>query len=230
MTARDEILARIRRALADVPGSEAPEAVPVPRGYRERDPEGTLDRFRERVEDYGARVRVVAPEDVATAAGEVCRDHGIARVAVPTGLPEGWRPAGVEAVPDVGLDVHQLDEIGGALTGCALAIAETGTIVLDGGPGQGRRALTLVPDFHLCIVEEAQVVDGVPAAMRRLAGELRGERRPVTFVSGPSATSDIELARVEGVHGPRRLEVVLVQTGRRAASLAPGAPGDLRTS
>jgi L-lactate dehydrogenase complex protein LldG len=126
-------------------------------------------------------------------------------------LPADWLPSGLEAVVDEGIAVHDLDRIPGAVTGCALAIAETGTIVLDCGHRQGRRALTLVPDFHLCVVEETQVLDGVPAAIRRLAEGLRGERRPVTFVSGPSATSDIELSRVEGVHGPRRLEVVLVR-------------------
>ena len=122
-----------------------------------------------------------------------------------------WLPPDLEAVPDEGLDPRALDAMPGALTGCALAIAETGTIVLDAGPRQSRRALTLVPDFHLCVVEEPQVVDGVPAAIRALAPGFRTERRPVTFVSGPSATSDIELSRVEGVHGPRTLEVVLVR-------------------
>jgi L-lactate dehydrogenase complex protein LldG len=220
-TARDEILARIGRALGDVPGREAPDDVLVPRGYREREPDGTLGRFLDRAGDYGAVVRVVTQEDVTEAVGEACRGKGIARVVVPPDLPAAWLPAGVAAVPDVGLDVRELDEIAGAITGCALAIAETGTIVLDSGARQGRRALTLVPDFHLCIVEEAQVVDGVPAAMRRLADNLRSERRPVTFVSGPSATSDIELSRVEGVHGPRRLEVVVVQACRGDVTVLP---------
>jgi L-lactate dehydrogenase complex protein LldG len=210
--ARDEILARVRRALSDVAGPEAPDDVPVPRGYRECEPEGTLPRFVERVEDYGAAVRVVAPEEVTEAVGDACRAHGVARVVVPADLPAAWLPAGVELVPDFDLDIRELDEMAGAITGCALAIAETGTVVLDSGTRQGRRALSLLPDFHLCVVEEAQVVDGVPTAMRRLADNLRGERRPVTFVSGPSATSDIELSRVEGVHGPRRLEVVVVKT------------------
>jgi L-lactate dehydrogenase complex protein LldG len=132
-------------------------------------------------------------------------------VAVPSDLPVEWLPAGLERVADEGLDARELDAVQGAATGCALAIAETGTIVLDCGARQGRRALTLVPDFHLCVVEAAQVVDGVPAAVRALAQGFRTERRPVTFVSGPSATSDIELSRVEGVHGPRTLEVVLVR-------------------
>jgi L-lactate dehydrogenase complex protein LldG len=209
--ARDEILARIRRALDDVPGHERPEDVMVPRGYRESEPEGTVDRFVERVEDYGAGARIVARKDLTLTVGDLCRANGLARVVIPSDLPRSWLPEGVESIADVGLGVRELDAIDGTITGCALAIAETGTIVLDSGARQGRRALTLVPDFHLCVVEETQVVDGVPAALRRLADNLRGPRRPVTFVSGPSATSDIELSRVEGVHGPRRLEVVLVR-------------------
>ena len=130
---------------------------------------------------------------------------------MPSDLPGEWLPRDLETVQDVGPGVELLDEVGAAVTGCAFAIAETGTLVFDAGARQGRRALTLVPDFHLCVVEETQVVDGVPAAMRRLAPVLRDERRPVTFVSGPSATSDIELSRVEGVHGPRRLELVVVR-------------------
>jgi L-lactate dehydrogenase complex protein LldG len=211
MTARDEVLARIRRALADVPDLEEPDTVGVPRAYAEHDPGGTHDRFVERVSDYGAGVTVVRPEDVATAVGRVCRAAGVDRVVVPADLPWEWHPADVNVVVDEGPGVEILDELGAALTGCAFAIAETGTLVFDAGARQGRRALTLVPDFHLCVVEEGQVVDGVVAAIRRLAPDLRGERRPVTFVSGPSATSDIELSRVEGVHGPRRLELVLVR-------------------
>ena len=210
-TPRDAILGRIGRALEDVPGQEEPEDVLVPRGYREREPEGTVDRFVERVQDYGAGARIVARRDLASAVGETCRANGIVRVVIPSDLPPSWLPEGVESITDVGLGARELDAIDGTITGCALAIAETGTIVLDSGARQGRRALTLVPDFHLCVVEETQVLDGVPAALRRLAGNLRGPRRPVTFVSGPSATSDIELSRVEGVHGPRRLEVVVLR-------------------
>jgi L-lactate dehydrogenase complex protein LldG len=210
-TARDEILGRIREALVDVPAAEQPDDVAVARGYRELEPDGMVDRFVERVAGYGAGVRIAEQDALTRVIGEACHAHGVRRVVVPTDLPTDWLPEGVQAVPDAGLDVHELDAIGAAITGCALAIAETGTIVLDAGPRQGRRALTLVPDFHLCVAHEGQVVDGVPAAMRRLARNLRETRRPVTFVSGPSATSDIELSRVEGVHGPRRLELVLVQ-------------------
>lgn len=127
----------------------------------------------------------------------------------PEGVPESWRPSGVELVADDHLSAHDLDSLDGALTGCALAIAETGVIVLDGGPTQGRRALTLVPDYHLCVVTEDQVVDLVAEAVERLEPAVRAGR-PLTFVAGPSATSDIELNRVEGVHGPRRLDVVVL--------------------
>ncbi|HZB23421.1 MAG TPA: LUD domain-containing protein [Gaiellaceae bacterium] len=209
--AREEILARVRRALADVPGDERPEDVTVARAYRMREPEGSVERFIERVTDYGAGVRTVGAADVAAAVGEACRESGVGALALPVDMPPAWVPPSVEGVADLDLDAAELDRIGAALTGCLLAIADTGTIVFDGGARQGRRALTLVPDVHVCVVEETQVLDGVPAAMRRIAAELRAARRPVTFVSGPSATSDIEFSRVEGVHGPRRLELVVVR-------------------
>jgi len=211
MSARDVVLARVRRALADVPVTEEPGAVEVPRAYAEHETAGTLERFVERVSDYGAGVTQVASAEVASAIADVCRAAGIDRVVLPSDLPGEWLPPDLETAQDAGPGVELLDEVSAAVTGCAFAIAETGTLVFDAGARQGRRALTLVPDFHLCVVEETQVVDGVPAAMRRLAPVLRGKRRPVTFVSGPSATSDIELSRVEGVHGPRRLELVVVR-------------------
>jgi L-lactate dehydrogenase complex protein LldG len=210
--ARQEVLARVRRALAAVPEDERPEDVPVPRGYLEHEPEGTVERFLERVADYGASVRVVAPREVSAAVGEAFAAHRARRFVVPADVPDEWLPAGLEVVVDTGLGADELDAIVAVLTGCALAIAETGTIVLDAGPRQGRRALTLVPDVHVCVVAAEQVVDGVPAALRRLADGMRTTRRPLTFVSGPSATSDIELSRVEGVHGPRRLELVVVRS------------------
>jgi L-lactate dehydrogenase complex protein LldG len=208
--AREEILRRIRDALADVPQDEAPDDVGVPREYEAHDPEATVARFVERLRDYGTVVHEVGADGVSHAVGEACRGRGVARVVVPADLPEAWRPDEVEAVVDRGLDAAQLDGIGAAVTASALAIAETGTIVLDCGRGQGRRLLSLVPDVHVCIVRAEQVVGGVPSAMRRIAAGLRESGRPVTFVSGPSATSDIELSRVEGVHGPRRFDVVLV--------------------
>jgi L-lactate dehydrogenase complex protein LldG len=162
-------------------------------------------RFVERVSDYRATVR--GADDVAAVAAQICAEHEAGRLGVPAGLPAGWRPDGVELVDDEGLSARELDSLDGALTGCALAIAETGTIILASGERSGRRALTLVPDLHLVVVERSQVAATVPDAIRA----LRGARGPFTFVSGPSATSDIELDRVEGVHGPRRLEVLLTR-------------------
>lgn len=201
MTARDDVLARVRAALRDVPTDEAPAAS----GYEPPAAPAVdlVQRFVDRVSEYCATVREAA--DVAIAAERVCAEHDAWRLGIPPGLPGAWRPQGAELVADDGLGPRDLDALDGALTGCALAIAETGTFVLDGGERSGRRALTLVPDLHLCVVERAQIVAGVSEAIRA----LEGARGPFTFVSGPSATSDIELDRVEGVHGPRRLEVLL---------------------
>jgi L-lactate dehydrogenase complex protein LldG len=202
--AREEILSRVRTALAGT----APVA--VERAYRRagsRTPDECVELFCERAGEYRAEVRRVG--EVAPAVEAVCRELGVQRLAVPPGLPPAWRPAGLELVEDRGLTPLELDAVDGALTGSTLAIAETGTIVLTSGPAEGRRALTLVPDLHVCVVAEARVVELVPEATAALAGLVRRERRPVTLVSGPSATSDIELSRVEGVHGPRTL-VVLV--------------------
>jgi L-lactate dehydrogenase complex protein LldG len=227
--ARNEVLARIRAALADVPAGERPADVPVERAYRDAGgiakaaeagrggPDGgvpaggaeLVELLAERVADYKATVHLVGPDEVAATLTAACAARGARRLVVPDGLPEGWRPDGVELVADDGLDNAALDAIDGALTGCALAIAETGTIVLDHGPGQGRRAISLVPDWHLCVVEVSQVVDNVPAAVAALHGAATAGR-PITLISGPSATSDIELSRVEGVHGPRTLEVLIV--------------------
>ena len=129
---------------------------------------------------------------------------------MPAGIPRQWRSDAIEFVEDTELTAGELDRLDGVLTGCTLAIAETGTVVLAAGPTEGRRALTLVPDLHVCVVGEEQVVELVPEAMDALAELVRTERRPLTFISGPSATSDIELSRVEGVHGPRTLVVLVV--------------------
>jgi L-lactate dehydrogenase complex protein LldG len=200
-SARDDVLARVRAALRDVPAGE-PLAAPQRYEPAPPPPGDPVARFAERVSDYRATVREA--DDVAATIGLVCAEHQARRLGIPPGLP--WRPELLELVEDHGLSARELDALDGAVTGCALAIAETGTIVLDGGERSGRRALTLVPDLHICVVERAQVVATVPEAIRA----LEGGRGPFTFVSGPSATSDIELDRVEGVHGPRRLEVLLV--------------------
>ena len=167
--------------------------------------------FTERVADYQATVlrstTTALPATIAGAlAARACR-----RVVVPAGVPDGWlaEATGVEAIADdPPLSKTDLDRLDGVLTGCAVAIAETGTIVLDGGSGQGRRAISLLPDYHLCVVFGDQVVGSVPEALVRL-----DPKRPLTWISGPSATSDIELQRVEGVHGPRTLDVIVVEAG-----------------
>ncbi len=213
MSARDQVLARIREALADVPPGEQPADVPVDRDYHHSS-EGGPELFAERVEDYRAEVRRADAVSLPRVVAEALSEAGIRRLGVPAGLPAEWyEAADVEVVLDDpggrALSVAELDALDGVLTGCAVGIAETGTLVLDGGVASGRRALTLVPDRHVCVIGSGQVVGGVPEAIARL-----DPRRPTTFVSGPSATSDIELSRVEGVHGPRTLIVVLVdETG-----------------
>lgn len=211
--ARTEILRRIKTALRDVPDAETPDQWPIERGYGRSSPlpRGELvQRFAQRVAEYKARVSTVAPGELPAAITAACQARGVRRLVVPRDLPAGWAPDGVELLWDDGLSNEQLDESDGVLTGCALGIAQTGTIVLDGGAAQGRRAITLLPDYHLCVVRDEQIVGLVPEAIERLGAQIRAERRPITFVSGPSATSDIELNRVEGVHGPRTLEVLIV--------------------
>ena len=171
-----------------------------------------MDLFCKRVGDYRAEVRRVDRSEVAKAIAGACRAKGAARIAAPAGWPNEWRPVGVELVEDDGLSSAALDALDGVVTGCTLAVAETGTIALSAGTYEGRRTLTLIPDLHICIVETDQIVELVPEAMRRLATLVRTERRPLTLISGPSATSDIELSRVEGVHGPRDLFVIVTES------------------
>jgi L-lactate dehydrogenase complex protein LldG len=205
--ARAEVLARVRAALGD-----RPQAPDVPRDYRGPGRAGpeVVDRFCERVEEYSATVRRVGRDALPGAIAERCRERGTTRLVLAPGVEAEVEVEGIDVVADdPPLSPRELDAVDGVLTGCALAIAETGTIVLDGGERSGRRALTLVPDHHVCVVEAASVVAGVPDAVAALAAAAR-DGRPITLVSGPSATSDIELDRVEGVHGPRRLDVLVV--------------------
>jgi L-lactate dehydrogenase complex protein LldG len=203
-TSRDAVMARIRAALGP-----APEVPIVPRAYRALHADGdVVARFCERAAEYRATVRVAESDDVARVLAEACAAHGTRRAVAAPGAT--WRPPGLElVVDDPSMSAAVLDGFDAALTGCALAIAETGTIVLDGGAASGRRMLTLVPDHHVCVVEAQQVVGGLPEAITALAPAAR-RGQPLTFVSGPSATSDIELERVEGVHGPRRLDIVVI--------------------
>ncbi len=227
-----EILRRVRDALRDVPPAETPERVAIPRDYLGSDPstppEARVARFAARVAEYRATVHRVAEADLARAIAEACGRRGVRRLVVPADIPESWVPAGVTAWRDAPLANDRLNESDGVLTGCALGIAQTGTIVLDGGPLQGRRALTLLPDYHLCVIREGQIVGLVPEAVARLHESGRTPGRPITWISGPSATSDIELNRVEGVHGPRTLEVLVVAPGPeedlQAGDEKPGRP------
>ena len=215
-SAKETVLWRIRRATRDVPEEESPQDVPVERGYRTEDEasrEEIVARFAENVAEYEATVHRIEAAALAAKIEEILHKRGIGKLVVPPRLPKAWIPDGIEVLKDAArprLTNEKLDGADGVLTGCALGIAQTGTIVLDAGPRQGRRALTLLPDYHLCVVREDQIVGLVPEAFAKLEGTVREQGRAVTFISGPSATSDIELNRVEGVHGPRTLEVLIV--------------------
>jgi len=214
-SAREEMLHRIRTALRDVPGREQPQDVVVKRDYLRSETvprEEVLDRFVERVTEYKVTVRRIEEDWLPEAIATACTARSVRRLVIPRDLPGHWLPAGVERLQDDStLTYEQLDTSDGVLTGCALGIAQTGTIVLDGGAHQGRRVITLLPDYHLCVVYENQIVNLVPEAIARLGDAVLRHRRPITFISGPSATSDIELIRVEGVHGPRTLDVLVVR-------------------
>jgi L-lactate dehydrogenase complex protein LldG len=204
--ARDEILARIRatsRAATRSASETYRRSSTLTAGER-------LARFCERVADYRAEVRLVTLADLRAEIDKSLESHGARKIGVPPALPPSWLPATAELITDKDLTPQELDELDGVLTGCTAAIAETGTIVLSGGPADGRRALTLVPDLHLCIVRETQIVGSVPEAIASLDELVKAKQPPLTFISGPSATSDIELSRVEGVHGPRVLVVLVV--------------------
>ena len=203
--AREAILARTREALGD-----RPTAVAIPRDYERTLPAGTAiaELFAERVSDYRATVHPTTAAELPATIAAVLAERGARRLATPAGVPGEWlAQSDVERVgDDPPLSFGDLDRLDGVITACAVAIAETGTIILDGGADQGRRALSLLPDLHVCVVMASQVVGSVPEALARLE-----PTRPQTWISGPSATSDIELQRVEGVHGPRRLDVVFVE-------------------
>jgi L-lactate dehydrogenase complex protein LldG len=194
-SAKDVILGRIRSALTD--GAAVP---PIPRDYRRDFGAPDLDLLVERLTDYKAVVHRTA--DVAAAIAGIVGAG--ATVVVPTGLPTDWLPPTVTPLVDDTLPADRIAAADGVVTAAAVAVAETGTIVLDASPDQGRRIISLLPDLHICVLRPDQVVPSVPAAIARL-----DPTRPLTWISGPSATSDIELNRVEGVHGPRNLHVIL---------------------
>ncbi|WP_328615463.1 lactate utilization protein C [Amycolatopsis sp. NBC_00355] len=199
MSAREEILAAVRGALREADRTEAP----VPRGYRTVTPPDVVDLFAERVVDYRAALTRCTPAELP---GAVRQALGPARkVVVPAGFPIDVPGAVVAGASAGSGDAADLDTFEAVVTTATLGIATTGTLVLDHGPGQGRRALSLVPDVHVCVLREDRIVPGVPQAVAAL-----DPARPQTWISGPSATSDIELTRVEGVHGPRTLHVIVV--------------------
>jgi len=215
MSAREEVLARIAAAHRAAPPPDLPYDA-VLREYRTTSGL-TADELRERLVDrlidYKALVRQCSAAELPATIALALRERGAAAVVVPAGLPESWLDEVSEDVavhldgtkPQDQLSVAELDGLDGVVSACSVAIAETGTLVLDGSAGQGRRVISLIPDYHLCVVQPEQVCADVPQAIGRL--DLT---RPTTMISGPSATCDIELNRVEGVHGPRTLEVVVV--------------------
>lgn len=204
-TAREMVLGRVRDALALAPAADTP----IPRDYRTGRTLPDAERlalFTDRLLDYKAQVHPCTADRTADAVAEVLRERGARRIGVPAGLDPRWLAAYDGQVQQDSADIPapRLDALDGVVTASAAGCAETGTIFLDGSPDQGRRALSLVPDLHVCVVDLSAVEVGVPEAVARLV-----PTRPTTLISGPSATSDIELERVEGVHGPRTLAVVI---------------------
>lgn len=210
MNSREVVLRRVRAALTDVSGPADETPVEWTYGAPTAVDQPVLDRFVERVEDYRAVVERCGTDEVAARVAAALKQYGATSLVRPPGLDATWLAEldDIEVVEDDALTPLQLNEMGAVVTACAVGVAETGTIVLDHAPDQGRRALSLVPDIHVCVVGADQVVSDVPEAITRL-GDAAMSHRPMTFISGPSATSDIELSRVEGVHGPRTLHVIV---------------------
>jgi L-lactate dehydrogenase complex protein LldG len=211
-SSREEILRRVRSATGGASTAEAVRAgwSAVPRTYKRegtREREVVLELLEDRLRDYDATVVRCERADVARSVAGMLSERGKRRMVVPVGLPAEWLPEGFAFVVDEGLAAAELDGVDGVLTGSTVAIAETGTVVLQNVAGQGRRAVSLVPDYHLCLVRAADVVETVPEAMERLRATAG---LATTFVSGPSATADIEMTRIKGVHGPRFLDVILI--------------------
>ena len=212
-SARYEVLRRIRAAVggvsADTAGAKAAWEL-LPRSYRrsgELDRKALLELFQDRLRDYDAQVVLAAEAEVAQTVSAMLAARKVNRMLVPPGFKSEWLPEKIEFVQDAGLSSQALDQLDGVITGASVAIAQTGTVVLQNVAGQGRRVASLVPDYHLCLVRAEDVVETVPEAMERLHPTAH---LATTFVSGPSATADIEMTRIKGVHGPRFLDVILV--------------------
>jgi len=210
--ARSRILASIRMSLgaSSTPESIASEYASIPRRYTQSsvtDEHALLDLFIDRLQEYDAGIYRSSRERIALVVAEVLTLRSKRNLAIPLGLPKAWLPEGFEFAPADAWSNDRLDKIEGTLSACTVAIAETGTIVLQNVPGQGPRNLSLVPDYFLCVVFAEQVVATVPQAFGRIDAT---STLPTTFISGPSATADIEMTRIKGVHGPRFLDVILV--------------------
>jgi L-lactate dehydrogenase complex protein LldG len=207
---RDQVLGRIRRATGSPGATREQDYAAIPRLYRRAgtlDQDGRLGLFQSRLEDYGCGCVRCALDQLPDTIGQVLTSRTRHTLVVPQGVPDAWLPGGFEWVRDNGLSYGQLDEIDGAVTGCTSAISQTGSIVLCHDPAEGRRVITLIPDYHLCVVFAHQVMETVSESLRqpRVAASAL-----ITTISGPSATADIEMTRIKGVHGPRTLDVVLV--------------------
>jgi L-lactate dehydrogenase complex protein LldG len=209
MTARDDLLERIRDAIGPRGQDRGADYAAVPRRYRQTAALGAAERLEllaDRLAHYDAGVYRCGATGVRSTVAQALSARGKRRIVVPKDISPAWLPETIEAVPDRNLTYAELDGVDGVLTGCTLAIALTGTIVLRHAAGEGRRALTLIPDYHLCVIGADQVVETVPEAFRRIAAL---NPALLTTISGPSATADIEMTRVRGVHGPRTMDVVI---------------------
>lgn len=208
MSAKSEILSNIRAAIAQ--GRVDAELAVPQREYRETlglDQAARIELFTDRLNDYNATVYRSSESGLPNVIAQALQTRGKQSLIVPSGLPREWLPTGFRFIPDAALDYGMIDHSEGALTGCTAAIALTGTIILSHSAYEGRRAISLIPDYHLCIVRADQIVDTVPEGIRTLA---HCRTNPITTISGPSATADIEMIRVKGVHGPRTLDVIIV--------------------
>ena len=205
ISSRERVLERISKANFKAAGP--PES--IPRRYdcgSTQSADETVALFERRLQDYDARVFRVRSNEIAARAAEILQSGHRQRIVVPDGLPTAWRTDRLTWIPDDELSIDVLNAVDGVMTGATLGVAVSGSIVLQHGPAEGRRVLTLLPDYHLCVLQAAQVVETLPEAFARL-----DPARPVTFFSGPSATADIEMTRIKGVHGPRFLDVLLVE-------------------
>jgi L-lactate dehydrogenase complex protein LldG len=208
--AKEEVLRRIKNTRHSSLETRAREYDTIPRNYIQsgtRDQARRIELFSDRLRDYGSAIYSCQSNEIASTIGRVLRQRQLSRLLVPSAFPAEWLPQEVEFMPDQRLTNEEIGEADGVVTGCALAIASTGTIVLRHSEGAGRRALTLIPDYHLCVVFENQIVETVPEGIRAMSTFCVA---PITTISGPSATSDIEMTRIKGVHGPRTLDVLLV--------------------